>query len=155
MVYKYEWRFYKYSVDPNIVGQAIEEIEKEHGEVTAKLLLEKARPKKSKLHKLFEWNDTVAAERWRLDQATKIITAIAVTYEDDAEDPKTVRAFANVGAKNKGSFITMATALSNEKSRSIVLQHALDELRAFQSKYNGLSELAEIFNSINRLSEVG
>ena len=150
MVYK--WRFYKYPISAEIVGKAIEEIEAEHGEVTAKLLLDKARPKRSKLHGLFEWDDTVAAERWRLDQATKIITAVAVIYDEDEEE-HTVRAFANVGAKNKGSFITMARALSDEESRAIVLRHALEELAAFQSKYDTLSELSEVFAAINALKK--
>lgn len=153
MVYK--WRFYNYKIDANIVGQEMEKLEKEYGEVTAQLLLDNARSKKSKLHDLFEWNDTVAAEKFRLAQATQIITALAVVYEDTTEEPKTVRAFANIGAKNKGSFITMATALSDEQSRAIVLKHALEELQAFRSKYADLTELAEIFAGIDKLSIAG
>lgn len=153
MVYK--WRFYNYKVDANIVGQEVEKLEKKHGEVTAQLLLDNARSKKSKLHDLFEWDDTVAAEKYRLTQATQIITALAVVYEDITEEPKTVRAFANIGAKNKGSFITMATALSDEQSRAIVLKHALEELQAFRSKYADLTELAEIFAGIDKLSIAG
>lgn len=148
----YKWRFYQYSVDANIVGKTIEKIEKKYGECTASLLLEEARNKKSQLHSLFEWDDTVAAEKFRLDQATKIITAVAVIYDNNNEEPIITRAFVNVGAKNNGSFITMATALSNEKSRSIVFQHALEELQTFKAKYAGLQELAELFKSIDKLS---
>ena len=151
----YSWRFYNYSLDANIVGKALEEIESEHGEVTAKLLLEKARPQNSELHCLFEWNNKEAAERWRLEKAKKIITAIAVTYENDNKEPITVRAFANVGAKNKASFITTATALSNKQSRLVVLQHAIEELQAFRNKYNSLSELSEIFAAITNLEKIG
>lgn len=150
MVYK--WKFFEYGVDANIVGKELEEIEKKHGAVTANLLLDRARSQKSKLHSLFEWDDTVAAEQYRLHQARQIITAVAIVTEETKE-PLTIRAFSNVGEKNKGSFITTAKALNDEETRSIVLKHALDELVAFKSKYAGLTELAEIFDGINRLQE--
>lgn len=154
MVYK--WKVYQYPVDAQIVGETLEEIEKEHGAVTAKLLLDKARPKDSKIHGLFTWDNKVAAEKWRLHQASMVITGIAVTYshEDDTEK-KVVRAFSNVGSRKHGEFITTATALSDEASRAIVLKHALEELQAFQSKYATLTELAEVFSAIEALQKAG
>lgn len=150
MVYK--WRYYNYPIDANVVGRALEEIEKEHGEITAKLLLEKATPKSSELHSLFTWDNRKAAEKWRLHEARLIITAVAVVYDQD-EHPEdhTIRAFANVGTRQQGSFVTMAKALSDEESRAVVLKHALEELRAFQSKYSALEELSEVFSAIKAL----
>ena len=151
MVYK--WRFFQYSVDANTVGETIHRIEKEHGECTAKLLLDEARGKKSPIHQLFEWDDTIAAERYRLRQATDIITAIAVVMDEGKEEPQMIRAFANVGAKNDGSFISMHKALSSEESRRIVLSHALDELKAFKAKYANLKEFVKIFAEISELEK--
>jgi hypothetical protein len=151
MVYK--WRFYQYSVDANTVGETIHRIEAKHGECTAKLLLEEARGKKSPIHELFEWDDTVAAEKYRLKQATDIITAIAVVMDDNKEEAPMIRAFANVGAKNDGSFISMHKALSSEESRRIVLSHALDELKAFKAKYVNLKEFIKIFSEITELEK--
>jgi len=149
MVYK--WRFYNYPVDANVVGRALEEIEKEHGEVTAELLLKKATPKDSELHSLFTWENKKAAEKWRLHEARLIITAVATVYEENEEEPKVTRAFANVGTRQKGSFVTMAKALSDEESRAVVLKHALEELKAFESKYSTLTELSEVFTAIKAL----
>lgn len=151
MVYK--WSFFQYSVDANIVGHTIENIEKANGECTAKMLLDEARAEESPIHELFEWDDSIAAEKYRLKQATEIITAIAVVIEDNLETPKKVRAFANVGARHKGSFIPMTTALAKEESRKVVLQHALEELKEFKAKYKNLEELAAIFSEIERLQE--
>ena len=41
--------------------------------VTPQEVLEKARDENSELHKCFEWNDSVAAEKYRLQQARAII----------------------------------------------------------------------------------
>lgn len=151
MVYK--WKYYKYSVDANVVGKALEDIEKESGEVTAELLLKKATPKDSELHTLFEWDNKKAAGEWRLHQARQIIGAVAVVYEEEEkEEPITTRAFVNVGDVHKGSFINTAKAMSDEETRTVVLKHALDELKAFKAKYAGLNELAIIFTEIDKLS---
>lgn len=151
MVYK--WRFYQYSVDANTVGETIHRIEEKHGECTANLLLDEAREENSPIHTLFEWDDTTAAEKFRLRQATEIITAIAVVMDDDKKEAPTIRAFANVGAKNNGSFISMHKALSSEESRRIVLTHALDELKAFKAKYATLKEFVKIFAEITELEK--
>lgn len=151
MVYK--WSCFQYSVDANIVGRTIENIEKEKGECTARMLLEEARAEESPIHELFEWDDSIAAEKYRLKQATEIITAVAVVIEDNVDTPKKVRAFANVGSRRKGSFIPMTTALAKEESRKIILQHALEELSEFKAKYRDLQELATIFAEIEKLQE--
>lgn len=152
MVYK--WKYYQYPVSANVVGKIIEKIEQENGSCTASALLDEARSEDSALHCLFEWNDTVAAEKYRHTQATQIITALVVTYEEDTDSPKTVRAFANVTDDNSktGNFVTIARALSEKDSRNIVLQRALAELKAFKAKYSMLVELAELFDDINRLT---
>lgn len=150
MVYK--WKYYKYSVDANVVGKALEDIEKESGEVTAELLLKKATPKDSELHTLFEWDNKKAAGEWRLHQARQIIGAVAVVYEEEKEEPITTRAFVNVGDVHKASFVNTAKAMSDEETRTVVLKHALDELKAFKAKYAGLNELAIIFTEIDKLS---
>lgn len=151
MVYK--WKCDYYSVDANVVGKALEEIEEENGEITARLVVDKATPEESELHSLFTWDNEKAADEWRLHEARRVIAAVAVVYEEDNNaENHTIRAFANVGARNKASFVTMAKALSDEESRSIVLQHAIEELQAFKAKYAGISELAEVFKSIEKIS---
>lgn len=147
MVYK--WKCDYYSVDANVVGKALEEIEEENGEITARLVVDRATPEESELHSLFTWDNNKAADEWRLHEARRVIAAVAVVYEDEEKSENhTIRAFANVGARNKASFIPMAKALSDEESRSVVLQHALAELQAFKAKYSGLKELSEVFKAI-------
>jgi hypothetical protein len=59
----------------------IESVKKECG-LTPENLLEKAKHKKNPLHDLFEWNDSLAAHRYRLQQARVLINEIKVIIED-------------------------------------------------------------------------
>jgi hypothetical protein len=56
---------------------AVEEIAK-RGELTAESVLEEAKNVSSPLHALFEWDNTKAAEQWRLQQARVIVNYVKV-----------------------------------------------------------------------------
>lgn len=82
MVYQiekhYSWNVNLFKVSAEIVGAEMEKIEKRDGEVTPKALLEEARSTNSPIHNLFDWNDTTAAEKYRLSQAGLAIRQIKV-----------------------------------------------------------------------------
>ena len=72
MVYKpkqqYQWGDgWKPSVDANIVGGVVEQIEAENGRVTKEKFLDYSRPEDSPTHSIFEWDDSKAAEKYRLE----------------------------------------------------------------------------------------
>lgn len=52
-------------------------------------LLEKARDVNSELHKCFEWNDSIAAEKYRLQQARVVL--VNLVYETDNKDVEPTR----------------------------------------------------------------
>lgn len=159
MVYKYEWRYATLPVEADVAGKEFERIEKEKGEVTAENLLESARPENSIMHKCFEWDDTVAAEKYRLFEAKNAISnLVKVTVKSDSEKPKEHRAYVNVnpdrGFGAKGSFISIERALSDEETRKIVLKKALDELISFQKKYEDLTELNKVFSAVDEAARM-
>lgn len=67
----------------------------ENRRLTPVLVLTEARDPDSPLHTLFEWNDSEAAERWRLQQARELIRSVRVVYrEATGTDPaRSVRAW--------------------------------------------------------------
>lgn len=58
-----------------VVEREMERLYKVHGRVDTGMLLEVARPETSPLHRYFEWNDGVAAEKYREHQALQLIMA--------------------------------------------------------------------------------
>ena len=57
--------------------------------ITPKEVLEKARDVNSELHKCFEWNDSIAAEKYRLQQARVVL--VNLVYETDNKDAEPTR----------------------------------------------------------------
>lgn len=152
----YQWKGRKYAVSADIVGKEVEKLEKKYGEVTAKNFVDAARSEKSPLHKLLEWDDTKAAEKYRIHQAGVIICNLHVEMEDTPE-PVTVRAYMNVAddadnpTRRTGSFINVNDAFADEKKRSLILRVAIRELKELRQKYDTLTELEAVFVAIDSL----
>ena len=149
MVYK--WKECNYSVKAEVVGKHFEKIEKKYGELTSQNVLDSARSEKSPIHCLFEWDDTQAAEKYRLSQASKLIVNLSVEVETEEKQPITVRAFVNTSEKKQGSFINIESAFNSEETKEFVIKQAFNELKAFEKKYANLELFAELFESIDSL----
>lgn len=146
MVYK--WKNYKYSVPAEVVGKHFQKLEKKEGTLTSQNVLESARSEKSPIHSLFEWDDTKAAEQYRLKQAAQLICNLTVEIETD-DKPIECRAYMDVSEAKVGSFINVQSAFQSEESREVVLRRALNELSAFKTKYKNLLELQDVFDVID------
>lgn len=141
----YSWKTFSYPVSAEIAGKEIEKIEKEYGKVTSDLLLQRAESEDSPLHDCFEWDDSVAAHKYRLHQATVLILNLSIEPEE-APKPVKVRAYYNVSENTKkGTFINAKSAFENPDTRDIVLKRALREFNSFREKYKNLNEFSQIF----------
>lgn len=62
-----------------VVMAAIKELERERGVLLPADVLERAKDPDSPLHEFFEWDDSVAANLYRLDQARTLIRTVKLT----------------------------------------------------------------------------
>ena len=121
-----------------------------NGELTPAALVEASKRKNAPLHDCFEWDDAVAAGKYRENQASYIIRSVEVVVSE-SEEP--VRAFVSLDIDDAGrSYIDIVAALSEEPTRDMVLAQALSELKAFERKYEGLSELASVIEAIRKVA---
>ncbi len=153
----YQWSYNVSGVDANVAGQIFEEIEKKTGALTKEAVVEEARPESSPLHGCFEWDDNIAAEKYRCEQARLLICNLRVVYEDKTkEEGKLItRAYVSTSEKrsDRAQYMTVEKALSDEKTRLLVLHTAMDELRIFKGKYSTLNELGEVMTAIDHVFE--
>ena len=110
------------------------------GRLTAKTLLDECRDENSPLHNEFEWNDGIAAEKYRENQVT--------VHESAAP----TRSFFNVEYKT-AEYRSVTAIMQNADGRDQLLSLALRELDAFKRKFNSLSELAAVFAAIEEIQE--
>lgn len=116
--------------------------------ITPEQVLEKARnDKNSELHKCFEWNDGIAAEKYRLIQARKIIINLAYVPKEKTDEP--VRCFQIT--REKSVYMPTKQFLVNNDEYQDLLKRAKVELESFKRRYATLSELETVFEAIESL----
>lgn len=140
--------------DANAVGNRLEELrQKFKGELTPKDVVEDARSHNSPLHTYFEWNDSAAAEQYRLQQARALIRAVVAVVVNEEEPAKRVQAFVHVPEAGAPHYRRVDHAMSQERTRDMVLRQAFREFRAWQKRYEDIAELAELFEAGRALFE--
>ena len=122
--------------------------ESERG-LSPETLLEASRPEEAPLHNEFEWNDTVAADNYRKEQARSIIRHLIIV-RTDIETPVSDRAFVYVGEKKTG-YVPISEAMSNETWRKNLMSAARKDMQFFIAKYRRLEELAEIIEKMSQI----
>lgn len=141
----YEWKTgSQHRTDANTAGAVCEHLEAS-GNLTAKSLLDVSRPEDAPLHSEFEWNDSVAAEKFREDQARGIIRHLTIRLDANPSEP--VRSFFTVAQAGAKSYTSIETILTQNGLRDSLLHQAIKEMDAFQRKFNTLSELVGIFEA--------
>lgn len=146
----YEWKIPKYQLPAQAAGEELERIERKHGVVTPSNVLEESRPGKAILHDLFEWDDSRAAERFRLEQAQEIIGNIAVVHLVQDEPRTPVRAFVNIIPDDgRRGYASIVRVLTNQDYTQQLLKEALADFVALRKKYVMLVELTELFQVID------
>jgi len=70
-----------FNVPADIVNDQIQRITAKEGDCSAHALVDAARPESSPIHGLFEWNDEIAGEKWRVSQARVVICSIRTVDE--------------------------------------------------------------------------
>lgn len=137
-----------YSVDAQTAGEELERIYNENGELEPSKVVDESRPENAPLHSCFEWDDGIAAEKFREQQARNVIGNIVIV--DEVEEKETyVRAYPHIGDTYRPMYIV----LENRDMTQELLQTALRELRSFEMKYRELSELAPVFDAIQKVTE--
>lgn len=113
-------------------------------------IVDKARDKSTELHKCFEWDDTKAAEKYRVYQARQIVCHLIVKEVNKESQKQEVRFFYKTD-KQEG-YKPVSYIMRNEDEYQKLLDRALSELKAFENKYSTLKELNGLFELINTLT---
>lgn len=118
-------------------------------EFTPEDIVEAAKDATTELHKCFEWDDTAAAEKYRLHQA-RIITSNLVfrkESDDDEEEPVLVRVYNKT--EQTGGYKPPERVFTQADEYEKLLKRATAELHQFKVKYSMLKELDYILSLID------
>ena len=136
-----------FKADAQLVAQEIDDI---GDKFTCQQIVDKARDSSTELHKCFEWNDSVAAEKYRLKQAQQVVAHLVIVRNNDNNEPEktNVRMIVSDGQGNN-TYTPIRLVVRKQDEYERLLERAKEELRAFKKKYASISELEEILSLID------
>lgn len=137
-------------VSAETAHQEIVRLGGDDGKCTAEALLNASRDKDAPLHNLFEWDDGIAAELYRTEQARLIIRSVYVVEDEEEEKATPIRAFFHVD-NSTHDYEPTVIIMKNDDKREALLKIALTELRRFREKYHNLKEFLGVFKEIDKL----
>lgn len=146
--------------DAQKIGPVLAELA-EQGGVTTRDVVDAARSKNSPLHKYFEWNDKVAADKFRLRQANDMLSAIRVRFVEDGEQRES-RAFQitrrSAWEGERRSFRSFSVLHDDSAFAAQMMQNAFEDLGSWRARYEPYVSLWKKFGDVfqgvtNQISE--
>jgi len=139
--------------DAQIIGNFLDK-KFPNGTFTPKDVLDTARPKRSPLHKYFEWDDSEAAEKYRLQQAGAIVRCIVVNIPNE-DIPKSVSIrFKNEDGSINRQYMNTEDAIGIPDAVDQLLADAIKSIKGWQRRYamfKNEKKLRKIFSAIEKL----
>lgn len=138
--------------DAKAVGEHLELLRKQcKGELTPEDVLEDAKHDNSPLHSFFEWSDTEAAHQYRLQQARGLIRAVVAVYVSDERPAVRQKAYVHIPEPDAPHYRETSHALSQAKTRKMVLERAWREFQQWRKRYADLKEFADLFDAADQI----
>lgn len=139
--------------DDRIIAELSRIAEKNGGLLRPEDVVEEASDPRSPLHDQFDWDDTEAAQKWRLHQARNLIRICVRFLEVPGSQEKVpcrVWVSLTTDRNSDGGYRPIDHVLRLKTWREQLLEDAMREAEAFQRKYAMLTELAEVHEAISR-----
>lgn len=140
-----------FHADAQLVAEEIASLGDEVNGVTKQQIVDYARDEDTELHKCFEWDDSIAAEKYRLKQANDILCHIVIKRTEEQIEQKMpeIRVFHKTDLKPDTGYKPIQYIVKNDDEYQKMLQMAYAELHAFKQKYKNLKELDYILELID------
>lgn len=140
----FSWTTTHFKADAQIVGEELEQIER-NSTITPQHIVEYAqRHADSELYKCFEWDDTEASRKYRIYQANHIICSLSLEIK---EEPKKVqRVYVNIKDTDTEEriFKNINEVLKDDNEYQQLIEKAKADLLRCKEKYENTVEKADL-----------
>lgn len=127
----------------------LERIYGRDGFLTPEQVLAEASDATNPLHSHFEWDDSEAAARYRLDQARGLIRSCKITVEVSPEEVRRVRAYHSLPKDDgKPGYFATTDIMSDPAKRDVVLHQLQRDITALRAKYKHLIDVDAALRTI-------
>lgn len=133
----------------------LERIRTEEGDVLSpQSIVDASRPEDAVLHPEFEWDDAIAANEFRKDQARSIVQTIEIVESSGGLESRSPALVSVIVAGQRG-YQPTSVAFEDADSAEFVIGEALAALVAWQRRYKALRDherLREVWAAVESIA---
>lgn len=122
----------------------LQSIYDQHGRLTPAIVLDEARPKRSPLHRHFQWDDGIAAEEFRKVQARDLIQSVKIVRIREDSTNARVRAYTSVRDGDDFAYRATEEILTDPLMARMALGDMEREWRTFKARWQHMKEFREL-----------
>ena len=138
--------------DAQKIGETLTAIkEQTKGRFNSKVVLDAARDKSNYLHRFFEWHDTIAADKYRQEQARELVGCIDIVETKKGKEQPPMPAFVSLIERNGRQYRTVGEVLDSAELQAIALRQAESDFEAYEKR---LRQFADICTAIRAAREM-
>lgn len=145
----YHWKISLMPVEAQTPGEELARIYNKYGKLDPKNIVDESRAETALLHSCFEWDDEIAAEKYRETQAATIVRALTVSESDEQAQERETRAYVHVQC----SYHPLTVVVEDKDMLEELLLSAEREMGWFCKKYRELTQLAPVIDAMTRYAE--
>lgn len=139
--------------DINLVIEELDAIQSVYGNITPALIVESSKNKKSVLHNYFEWDNSVAADKWRFDQAVKLLGRIEVKTIKDGR-PIIMKAYDITSRSGFSETKFVASDSLSEKEVKSKILFLISDLNRIKNKLEQYTQYTQAITHIDEAIKV-
>lgn len=117
--------------------------------LTRENIVSEAENEDNPLHEFFDWDDSIAGHKWRLEQATLLVNAII--EQPVGNDEPTTHSFEIIKTNDHREYKYVYDIFDNKDWRNQVIQQALKMLQSWRKKYDIYTEFHEVTKAIHKV----
>ena len=127
--------------------------ERDGGLLRPKAVVDEARDEASPLHPAFEWDDSIASEKYRLEQAQRLIRSFRIVQKD-GEKKFERPVFVGLSVDRTGDSGDNPYRLTDDLQKypdllAIAERDALEQLQGMKERYGHLKRLNDVWSAID------
>jgi len=126
--------------NPDVIAR-LKELQDASGVITPDVVLADAEDETSPLHSYFEWDDSIAGVKFRIEQARTLIRSVRLVLVEKKHQIKTVAYVRSPDAEHKEQGYVSAVVLRDDKARARIA--LIGELRRAESALQRAYDVAE------------
>lgn len=115
-------------------------VRRQYGMLTPVNVVDAARSEDHPLHSRFEWDDAVAGERYRLDQARQLIRVVREKYTDRHGNAADVRSFHAVPREAGMAYEPLDEIVRDDITSKVLMASMEREWRQLRARYERFAE---------------